>query len=82
MKAKLLYLKMAIWRGGWRGVRAFLVTTFVGANAVNWSSLSGFEQFVIITGGFVAAGDAIDAFVDQTMTKLKDGQSLVPTETA
>jgi hypothetical protein len=81
MKARLLYLKMAIWRGGWRGMRAFLVTAFVGANAVDWASLSSFEKFVIIVGGVVAAGDAIDAFVDQTMTKLKDGNSLVPLET-
>jgi hypothetical protein len=79
IKAIALYWKMVLWRGGWRTVRAFLTTVFIGTVSVNWGSLSGSEKLVIIVGGLVAAGDALDGFLDQTMTKMRESK-IVPAE--
>lgn len=81
IKAIALYWKMVIWRGGWRTVRAFLITTFVGTSVVDWASLSRFECFVIIVGGIVAAGNELDAFLDQTMNKMRESKIVPPGET-
>jgi hypothetical protein len=77
MKAIVVYWKMVIWRGGWRGIRAFLTTVFIATVSVKWEMLSPFEKWCIIVGGVVNAGDAIDAFMDQTMTRMRE-QKLVP----
>jgi hypothetical protein len=78
IKAIALYWKMIIWRGGWRTIRAFLTTVFVGTVSVNWANLSPFEKAVIIVGGILAAGDALDAFLDQTMNKMRESKIVPP----
>lgn len=69
MKAAFLRMRIILWRGGWRGIRAFITTVFVGSVSVQWTSLSTFERCVIIGGGIVSAGDAIDAFLDRTFSR-------------
>lgn len=62
-----------VFRISGRALRAFVTVVFVSQNASHWASLSWMERAVIFGGGLVAAWDVCDAFLDQTIARMNEG---------
>lgn len=75
--------KLIIFRIAGRALRAFITVVFVGQNASHWGSLSWMERGVILAGGVVAAWDVLDAFLDSSIARMREGGrgSFVDTDT-
>lgn len=71
--SSMLYWKLAIWKLA-NGCLKVGLMAFLGATAAkHWSAMNGDEKLVIWLTATVAVSTFVDAFIDQTMTTLRNG---------
>jgi len=76
-KLDLMYWKLAIWKLI-HGSFTVVASGFIGATAaVDWGVMSGKEKVLICLTLAMALGKFIDAFLDQTLSRLVAGKPLV-----
>lgn len=71
-KATLIYWKLAIARCGIKAILALFASIGATLNGVEWDSLTATKQFFAVASAIGAALIVIDAFLDNTMARIKE----------
>ena len=72
IKASFLYWKLAIAKCGGKALMAVINSVVATLNGVEWNTFTPTQQFVAVATALGAGWLVIDAFLDQTMSRLSE----------
>lgn len=73
-KEAWLYWKLAIFKCAGKAVMALIMSIVASLNGTEWSNFTPTQQFVAGAAALGSLWTVIDAFLNDTMAKLKEGR--------
>lgn len=71
-KAAIIYWRLAIFRVSGKAVIAMVLSAAQALNGVEWSTFTATQKFICIALAVGSGWSIIDAFIDQTLSRIQD----------
>lgn len=74
----ILYWKLAAFKVAGKALLAGVLSVAATLNGADWTQFTGTQKFLAIAAGLGAMWTVIDAFLDTTMSELRNGLPPAP----